>query len=124
MSTIDKEDKVAVSGANGYIAMWVLQRGYTVRGTVRSAAEALPVLSYFAGLDYTDKLEIIIVNDITRLRTTFLCIRETKTMTRSVLCRRVHSTMQSRAWCGCHRPHRIPFQSKRENSRWSVGLEF
>ena len=71
MPTIEKGDKVLVSGANGYIAMWVvrglLERGYAVRGTVRSAGKAKFIEEYFAGLGYADKLEIVVVEDITKV---------------------------------------------------------
>ena len=43
MPTITQGDKILVSGANGYLAMWVvrtfLERGYAVRGTVRSESK-------------------------------------------------------------------------------------
>ncbi len=71
MPIIEKGDKVLVSGANGYIAMWVvrslLERGYAVRGTVRSAGKAKFIEEYFAGLGYADKLEIVVVEDITKV---------------------------------------------------------
>lgn len=73
MPTINKGDKVLVSGANGYLAMWVvrtfLERGYAVRGTVRDAAKAKHVTTYFAGLGYgDDKFETIVVEDIIKVR--------------------------------------------------------
>ncbi|KZT02608.1 NAD(P)-binding protein [Laetiporus sulphureus 93-53] len=59
---------VLVTGANGYIAMWVvrtlLQAGYSVRGTVRSEGKAKHLRQVFAS--YGNKLEILIVEDITR----------------------------------------------------------
>lgn len=75
MPTIKKGDKVLVSGANGYIAMWVvrslLERGYAVRGTVRSAAKAKFVEEYFAGLGYADKLETVVIEDIIKVSSFF-----------------------------------------------------
>ena len=60
MPTITKGDKVLVSGANGYIAMWVirhlLERGYLVRGTVRSEAKGKYVKEYFTSLGFGDEL--------------------------------------------------------------------
>ncbi|KAI0776384.1 NAD(P)-binding protein [Irpex lacteus] len=60
--------KVLVSGANGYIAVWILQKlldqGYTVRGTVRSERILPHLKQLFA--KYGDKLEFVIVEDITK----------------------------------------------------------
>ncbi len=71
MPTITKGDKVLVSGANGYIAMWVvrtlLERGYTVRGTVRNASKAKFMDAYFSSLGYGDKFESVIVEDIMKV---------------------------------------------------------
>lgn len=62
--------KVLVTGANGYIAVWVvkylLERGYSVRGTVRSESKAKHLKDLFS--TYGDKLEIVIVPDITKVR--------------------------------------------------------
>jgi uncharacterized protein YbjT (DUF2867 family) len=61
--------KVLVTGANGYIAIHVvdqlLKAGYAVRGTVRSEKKTLHLKQVFAA--YGDKLELIIVDDITRV---------------------------------------------------------
>jgi nucleoside-diphosphate-sugar epimerase len=58
---------VLVSGANGYIAMHVvrvlLEKGYRVRGTVRSEAKIAHVKETFK--QYGDKLEVVVVGDIT-----------------------------------------------------------
>ncbi|KZT02568.1 NAD-P-binding protein [Laetiporus sulphureus 93-53] len=60
--------KVLVTGANGFIAMWVvrtlLHAGYSVRGTVRSEGKAKHPRQVFAS--YGNKLEIVIVEDITK----------------------------------------------------------
>ncbi|KAH6913610.1 D-lactaldehyde dehydrogenase [Coprinopsis sp. MPI-PUGE-AT-0042] len=60
-------DKVLVSGANGYIAIWVvrrlLEKGYSVVGQVRSADKGKYLLDYFKS--YGDNLEIAVVPDIT-----------------------------------------------------------
>ncbi|KAI0081481.1 D-lactaldehyde dehydrogenase [Panus rudis PR-1116 ss-1] len=62
--------KVLVTGANGYIATWIvhflLEQGYYVRGTVRSEDKARSVLELFPA--YKDKLEFSIVKDITKER--------------------------------------------------------
>ncbi|KAJ7354212.1 hypothetical protein DFH08DRAFT_854411 [Mycena albidolilacea] len=60
--------KVLVSGANGYIAVWVvralLEEGFAVRGAVRSADKAAHLHETFAS--YGDKFELIVVPDITQ----------------------------------------------------------
>ena len=61
--------KVLVTGANGYIAVWVvkslLDQGYSVRGTVRRE----PSIPYLKELfkDYADRLEFVVVPDITKV---------------------------------------------------------
>lgn len=69
MPTIAPGDKVLVSGANGYIAIWVvrrfLEKGYAVRGTVRSLDKGRYLENYFKS--YGDKFEIAIVEDITKV---------------------------------------------------------
>lgn len=74
MPSIDKpadHTRVLVTGANGYIAMWIvhylLGQGYIVRGTVRSEAKAVPLRKHFK--EYTDngKFEIAIVADSTQV---------------------------------------------------------
>ncbi|KAI6101264.1 hypothetical protein F5141DRAFT_291576 [Pisolithus sp. B1] len=68
MPVIQPPSKVLVSGANGYMAMWVvrdlLEHGYSVRGTVRSAQKGEYIRKYFA--DYGVKLELVVVEDITK----------------------------------------------------------
>ena len=58
--------KVLVTGANGYIAMWVvdhlLKQGYAVRATVRSADKGVHITKTFA--TYGGKLEILVVENI------------------------------------------------------------
>lgn len=69
MPVIQSGSKVLVSGANGYIAAWVvrtlLEKGYAVRGTVRSAQKGAYLISRFK--DYGDKFELVIVDDITKV---------------------------------------------------------
>ncbi len=71
--------KVLVSGANGYIAIWVvrtlLERGYSVRGTVRSTEKGKHLLEIFKG--YGDKLEAVVVEDITKVRVSARYTRQT-----------------------------------------------
>ncbi|KAF9047973.1 hypothetical protein BDP27DRAFT_1395161 [Rhodocollybia butyracea] len=60
--------KVLVTGANGYIAAWVvrtlLEKGYSVRGTVRSEQKGLHLKKIFAS--YKEKFETVVVEDITK----------------------------------------------------------
>ena len=67
MPAVTAPAKVHVSGANGYIAMWVvrtlLEKGYSVRGTVRSSAKGAYLSNYFR--PYGDKFELVEVADIT-----------------------------------------------------------
>ena len=59
-----------VTGANGYIAVWIvkslLEAGFAVRGTVRSESKATYLRSYFES--FGDKLEVVVVPDITKVR--------------------------------------------------------
>lgn len=63
------DTKVLVSGANGYIAVWLvrtlLEKGYAVRGTVRSAEKGKHLKETFA--KYGDKFEVVVVEDITKV---------------------------------------------------------
>jgi nucleoside-diphosphate-sugar epimerase len=66
MPTVQPPAKVLVSGANGFIATWVikslLDRGYAVRGTVRSLDKGNHLKKVFE--KYGDKLELVVVADI------------------------------------------------------------
>lgn len=69
MPAVPSGSKVLVSGANGFIAVWVVQRllesGYSVRGTVRSEGKAAHIRKLFES--YGDKFEVVIVSDITKV---------------------------------------------------------
>ncbi|KAI0260966.1 D-lactaldehyde dehydrogenase [Gloeopeniophorella convolvens] len=60
--------KVLVSGANGYLAVWVVEKyleaGYSVRGTVRSLTKSAFLKDTFA--KYADRFELVAVEDITK----------------------------------------------------------
>lgn len=70
MPTIQPGGKVLVSGANGYLAMRVVQtlleRGYSVRGTVRSEEKGRYLEKYFK--PFGEKLETVFVEDIAKVR--------------------------------------------------------
>lgn len=71
MPAVQPSAKVLLSGANGFIAVWTLQElleaGYSVRGTVRSESKGRYLKERFA--KYGDKLEIVVVSDITKVCT-------------------------------------------------------
>ena len=71
MPSLDKGSKVLVSGANGYIAMWIvrtlLERGFTVRGTVRTEDKGKFMIEYFRSLGYGDKFEVVVVDGIEKV---------------------------------------------------------
>jgi nucleoside-diphosphate-sugar epimerase len=63
--------KILVTGANGYIAMWVvdtlLKSGYSVRGTVRSQSRTKDLEKTFSSFVDEGKLEFAIVDDIVQV---------------------------------------------------------
>ena len=69
MPAVDLPCKVLVSGANGYIAMWIilelLKQGYSVRATVRCVSKGKHPKKEF--VKYGDKFEVVIVEDITEV---------------------------------------------------------
>ena len=69
MTAVKAPAKVLVTGATGYIAVWIikflLERGYSVRGTVRSESKGLHLKKQFAS--YGDKLELVNVADIAQV---------------------------------------------------------
>jgi len=64
--------KTLLTGANGFVAIWVvrtlLEKGYTVRGTVRSKGKGDYLKAYFE--KYGDRLEIVVVEDIAQVPST------------------------------------------------------
>ncbi|KAI0674147.1 NAD-P-binding protein [Trametes maxima] len=60
--------RVLVTGANGYVAAWVLKylldRSFSVRGTVRSESKATYLRDYFKA--YKNTLELVVIADITK----------------------------------------------------------
>lgn len=70
MPTIQPPSKVLVTGANGFIAIWVvntlLEKGYFVRGTVRSSDKGTHLEKTFS--KYGDKFEVVVVPDITEVK--------------------------------------------------------
>lgn len=69
--------KVLVTGANGYIAIWLVQQlldqGYAVRGTARSESKGIHLKETFQ--KYGDKFEFAVVEDITKVRQSCIKLR-------------------------------------------------
>ncbi|KAF8978661.1 hypothetical protein BDQ17DRAFT_1439988 [Cyathus striatus] len=67
MPSIQPGAKFLVSGANGYLAMWIIQKlldhGYSVCGTVHSVSKGSHLEEYFKS--YGDRFKIAIVCDFT-----------------------------------------------------------
>lgn len=76
MPAISPPAKVLVTGANGFVGIWVvrllLQYGYSVRGAVRSAAkgEILKRTLVNKEGDRATDFEYVVVSDICDVRTT------------------------------------------------------
>jgi nucleoside-diphosphate-sugar epimerase len=68
MVAVSPPAKVLVTGANGYLAVWIvmkyLESGYSVRGTVRSLSKGAFLKEKFA--EYGERLELVVVKDITK----------------------------------------------------------
>ncbi|KIL64303.1 hypothetical protein M378DRAFT_24585 [Amanita muscaria Koide BX008] len=68
MPIIASGAKVLVTGANGFIAIWLirtlLEQGYVVRGTVRSLERSSFLVDMFKS--HGDKFELVVVEDITK----------------------------------------------------------
>ncbi|KAI0245425.1 D-lactaldehyde dehydrogenase, partial [Lactifluus subvellereus] len=68
MVAVSSPAKVLVTGANGYLAVWVvkkyLEAGYSVRGTVRSLAKSAFLNDQFS--HYGDRFELVAIEDITK----------------------------------------------------------
>ena len=66
MPAVPAGSKVLVTGANGFVAVWLirnlLEQGFSVRGTIRTASKGDHLREVFKA--YGDKLELVIVPDI------------------------------------------------------------
>src|SRR6187399_2400613 len=63
---MNRDQPILVTGASGYVGKWcvvkLLERGYQVRGTVRSAEKAAQVratVSAVAGVDAASRLDLV-----------------------------------------------------------------
>ena len=97
MPPVDKGSKVLVSGANGYIAMWIvrtlLERGFEVRGTVRTKDKGNFMIEYFKSLGYGDRFEVVVVKDIAKVGN---CCLSTIPLTLMLNSRKAHLMRQSK----------------------------
>jgi len=68
MVAISPPAKVLVTGANGFLAVYVVEKyleaGYSVRGTVRSLSKSAFLTDKFS--NYGDRFELVVVEDITK----------------------------------------------------------
>ena len=105
--------KVLVTGANGYIAMWVvkslLDKGFSVRGTVRSESKVAYLKDTFSS--FGDKFEVVVVPDITKVNDVFVATQFVTYSTTSGRCLRRGSER-----CRRHRTHCLPLPLQREGS--------
>jgi nucleoside-diphosphate-sugar epimerase len=66
MPAVEPNSKVLVTGASGFIAAWVvktlLERGFRVRGTVRSTSKGDYLVNLFKA--HADRFEYVVVEDI------------------------------------------------------------
>lgn len=95
MPAIQPPTKVLVTGANGFIAVWVvrdlLEHGYSVRGTVRSVEKGEYLKNYFA--NYASEFEVIVTEDITSFTGEFIfSLADLETL------RKEHSMKLSKVW--------------------------
>jgi nucleoside-diphosphate-sugar epimerase len=110
MPIITPNSKVLVSGANGYLACWVvrtfLEKGYTVRGAVRSPERGAHLLELFKS--FGKKFELVIVSDITKVNISHH--RGSSSLLIGIVLlmayRMVHSTKQLEALMQLHTLHR------------------
>ena len=69
MPAVKPGSRVLVTGASGFIAAWVvktlLEGGFSVRGTVRSAAKGEYLARIFR--EHGDRFEYVIVEDIAKV---------------------------------------------------------
>ena len=69
MAVITSPSKVLVTGANGYIASWLvsslLEKGYSARGTLRSLSKAAFFQEKHKEATASGRLEFCVVDDLT-----------------------------------------------------------
>jgi len=106
MPTVSPNAKVLVTGANGYIALWVvralLEHGYHVRGTVRSEEKGAHLKKIFSA--YNHKFELVVVPDITKV--SFGDFLGANSETVDSVVRRAHSTKLLKGWMQLNIPLR------------------
>ena len=74
LSNVETNSTILVTGANGFIATWLvgdlLKKGYNVRAAVRTEAKGKNLLENYGS--YGDKLQIFAVGDIKKVCSTEL----------------------------------------------------
>ena len=72
MPVVSAPSKALVTGANGFIAVWILryllEGGYTVRGTVRTPRKREHIEKVFSDFVQKGRLELVEVNDFLAVR--------------------------------------------------------
>jgi len=108
MPTITPGNKVLVTGANGFVACWVirtlLEQGYAVRGTVRSLGKGRHLCELFK--DYEDQFELVVVEDITKVCYYYLLRSFLYELKKFCFFRKVLLTELLKASMRLHTPHR------------------
>lgn len=100
MPAIRPPARVLVTGANGYIASWIvltlLQRGYTVRGTVRTTekGECLKQSMVKRAPIEASKFEYVVVSDICEASMIMISLGLMGSNVDRYLFSQAHSTMQ------------------------------
>ena len=68
MPAISAPAKVLVTGANGFLAVWIikelLEKGYTVHGTVRALEKGAHISELFKDAVVSEKLKLVVVPDV------------------------------------------------------------
>ena len=87
MPTISASDKVLVTGANGFIGLWLvhhlLEQGYSVRAAVRSVDKGEALLKAVSAKlpERTQNVQYIVVPDFTAVRSLFLRVGDSSWLT-------------------------------------------
>lgn len=88
-----------VTGVNGYVGIWVarvlLEKGYAVRGTVRSEGKAQHIRQLFK--PYSERFEMVVVPDITKVT---LSVYRSSALSYTIAAG--GCVRRSRKGCGCH----------------------
>lgn len=71
-----KNNTILVTGANGFVATWVidalLKRGYTVRAAVRTEVKGQYILEQYKSYSETGNIQVVAVGDIAKVSSLLL----------------------------------------------------